>query len=990
MNKLYDLLNSIVVKLNQSIKTEKQTLSEAQKKQARDNIGAVGTEDLPEKLPNPETLTINGKVYDGSESVDITITGGGASENILLGQTPITLTDAATVRLVGEGEHTYTVKGVTVADLSTATVTKKNVEITDNGEYIELAVAGSPGNWFDAYATIGVKGLVAGTKYVLAVVKTEGVSLDNKLPSLYALVKNSKGTTIATLTGDSPGLATIEFAADTTDIEIWWYITSNYYWSNGCRSIKINDLYINEAADGTERTKVINKSGEFTDSYSLGALSKGTKITCEPSCEVYSVSGGGGSGGAALPLEGKTVVCFGDSLFGMYTGDTSAPAYVAKSTGATVYNVGFGGCRMSVHPYTGYNEFCMYALADAIASGDWSAQDSAAASGSANFPEQLAILKRIDFETVDAIVIHYGTNDFAAGAGVAIDNTSNPKDVNTLCGALRYSVEKLLSAYPKLDIYVSLPAFRFWQAEDGTITYSDEKKNVNGYTLPDFVKALAETAKEYKFPVIDCYYGLGINKNNATTFLADGVHHNAEGRKRFGEYIGSKLVSKGDTSISANAENGGGSGGSSSADWNVNDPSADGYIKNRPFYSEYAPTVLLDNADFPNGASDPFPLELVAGQMYHVVIDEYDIGTHYEYDCEAQAVDLGGSVMVGIGNLADMGFDDTGEIFFCASVAGIGQFMNINNLNACTVTLTTVGEVVHKIPEKYLDDNTPFGIVVSEYDDGSVEFVALASVADVEEALAAGREVYVELSKVDFADSIITMRLVTETVAEYGKQLGFAAVAPGINYIVILTPTEDGSYSVMFMDSGDSSVTLGIAPAAVGQIPRIKAVNGDGEPTAWEAVDMPSGGSTMRKIADITLSEIATGIVVSTDIDGKAINLKAAKIIFAPAFCDSSGVSVEGRARLSVSGTIYSGYMLSGDNYVVAANSTPYFIYEVSVESDNYITSTLHGTNDNSHRTYCYQKTKAQTITDIQVVSNNTSTVKLNAGTVLEIWGEDA
>ena len=41
---------------------------------------------------------------------------------------------------------------------------------------------------------------------------------------------------------------------------------------------------------------------------------------------------------------------------------------------------------------------------------------------------------------------------------------------------------------------------------------------------------------------------------------------------------------------------------------------------------------------------------------------------------------------------------------------------------------------------------------------------------------------------------------------------------------------------------GGTSVALGITSATVGQLARIKAVDSDGVPTEWEAVDMPSGG----------------------------------------------------------------------------------------------------------------------------------------------------
>lgn len=243
-------------------------------------------------------------------------------------------------------------------------------------------------------------------------------------------------------------------------------------------------------------------------------------------------------------LYGKKVVCFGDSLFGMYRGEDSAPAFVAAETGATVYNVGFGGCRMSTHYSNGYAAFSMWALAKAIAENNWTDQDAQASIGSAYFPEQLALLKSIDFSKVDIVVIHYGTNDFAAAsASFKVDNASDLDDYNTLCGALRYSLDKLLGKYPKLRIYISLPVYRFW-TDGGVTTYAETYTNNIGKTLPEFVEALRGVAAEYNLPVIDGYYGLGINKANASTFLSDGTHHNATGRERFGRYIGANLIAQ--------------------------------------------------------------------------------------------------------------------------------------------------------------------------------------------------------------------------------------------------------------------------------------------------------------------------------------------------------------------------------------------------------------------------------------------------------------
>ena len=235
-------------------------------------------------------------------------------------------------------------------------------------------------------------------------------------------------------------------------------------------------------------------------------------------------------------LSGRKVVVFGDSIIGMTRDKTSVPAYAAAYTGAEVYNVGFGGCRMAVHSTSGYAAFSMWALADAVASGNYTLQDAQASNGSDYFPEQLALLKTINFSGVDMIVIHYGTNDFAAN--VTIDNTSDDDDTATLCGALRYSLRKIMTAFPKIRVFVSVPIYRKWSST-GAETYT----NGSGKKLRDFCEALIGVAGEFNCPVIDGYKALGINTINNAAFSSDGTHLNDHGRKAFGELIGGSLIS---------------------------------------------------------------------------------------------------------------------------------------------------------------------------------------------------------------------------------------------------------------------------------------------------------------------------------------------------------------------------------------------------------------------------------------------------------------
>ena len=235
-------------------------------------------------------------------------------------------------------------------------------------------------------------------------------------------------------------------------------------------------------------------------------------------------------------LSGKTVVCFGDSIFGMTRDTTSVPAWAAAFTGAKVYNVGFGGCRMAVHPTSGYAAFSMWALADAVATGTYTTQDAQASSGADYFAQQLAVLKGIDFGSVDTVVIHYGTNDFTGN--VAIDNATDDDDTSTLCGALRYALRKIQTAYPKIRVFISSPIYRKWDST-GAETYT----NANGKKLREFCTALAGVADEFNCPCIDGYKALGINTANVSAFLADGTHLNEHGRQAFGEYIGGCLIS---------------------------------------------------------------------------------------------------------------------------------------------------------------------------------------------------------------------------------------------------------------------------------------------------------------------------------------------------------------------------------------------------------------------------------------------------------------
>ena len=236
---------------------------------------------------------------------------------------------------------------------------------------------------------------------------------------------------------------------------------------------------------------------------------------------------------------------FGDSIFGQAQPPNDVSTFLAKKTGATVYNCGFGGCRMSQHGTAEYNAFSMFNVANAVSSGDFTLQENAVASTEVTLSDAIkanfARLKTVDFSKVDIVTIAYSTNDW--NGSVALDNEENLYDTATIGGALRTSIETLLTAYPNARIFVLSTTWRFWHDDNNVYTEdSDTRTNSIGLKLADYNTKLKEVAEEYNLPFVDDY-NIGINKFNRTQYFSatDGTHHQIEGRKLIASRLAKEL-----------------------------------------------------------------------------------------------------------------------------------------------------------------------------------------------------------------------------------------------------------------------------------------------------------------------------------------------------------------------------------------------------------------------------------------------------------------
>ena len=188
----------------------------------------------------------------------------------------------------------------------------------------------------------------------------------------------------------------------------------------------------------------------------------------------------------------------------------------------------------------------------------------------------------------------------------------------------------------------------------------------------------------------------------------------------------------------------------------------------------------------------------VVGEEYTVNVN----GTKFTSKC----VDMYGMFLLGM----EQDTNDNGEVIFVpvapfsimsGTYPGMGDVTAVTPIEdetLTTVTISILGTVTHQIPRKYINKHLPLTIVV-DYNADDASYSTTARVQTVQAAFAEGREI-----KGVFARSIDDIACPLSLVAysqdgkekEYGKQLVFRDLYIALGIILVLTPQENGTYSV--------------------------------------------------------------------------------------------------------------------------------------------------------------------------------------------------
>lgn len=234
--------------------------------------------------------------------------------------------------------------------------------------------------------------------------------------------------------------------------------------------------------------------------------------------------------------ESLNILTLGDSIIGMpnqYITDA-----IGNYTSGNVYNCNFGGTTAVDRTGSHFQAFSFVNLVDAKTSNTYILQDTALSYDDIPdyFSESLTRFKNVDMSSIDICLVMYGTNDF--NSNYPIGNVSDNNKTSIL-GSLRYGIEKLAEEYPNIRFIILNPIFRVFNndATKNSKTYS----NTNNEKLIDVDTAEINLANDMLISNIDMIK-IGINENNYSYWLVDGVHFKDTVKSKIGSIIANNIL----------------------------------------------------------------------------------------------------------------------------------------------------------------------------------------------------------------------------------------------------------------------------------------------------------------------------------------------------------------------------------------------------------------------------------------------------------------
>lgn len=256
-------------------------------------------------------------------------------------------------------------------------------------------------------------------------------------------------------------------------------------------------------------------------------------------------------------IEGNTydgnldILILGNDTVAYDKGGINIAELIAEKTGATVYNGAFPGSYLACQTdsYDGMlnnpiDSFSFFWISDSIQINNWDKQQNAleklpAEYNKAEYQETLDLLKSIDFNEIDLLLIYYDGHDYLAQN--PINNPTNIFDVSAMEGSFTGSYERYPINYPHMQHMLIAPTFCYVFNDDGTKEGCDVA-NLGHGNLPTCLTTLQIQAQNYSVSYVDNFYGININSETADQYLLeDGITPNEEARIMIADRISEQI-----------------------------------------------------------------------------------------------------------------------------------------------------------------------------------------------------------------------------------------------------------------------------------------------------------------------------------------------------------------------------------------------------------------------------------------------------------------
>lgn len=251
-----------------------------------------------------------------------------------------------------------------------------------------------------------------------------------------------------------------------------------------------------------------------------------------------------------------TILCLGNNAFTDDRSETGLAALISEKTDSVVYDCAFpdssAACKYPMYnPEYTRDHFNFYYVTECFRNNEFTAISSIAGDEpNPIYSETVEVMKTVDMDKVDIIIIMYDSTDY--NLGTPSDNPDNPYDVTAFTGGLRTTIENIKNTWPYIRIFVMSPTYARYMDEDGNLHNGTTTDLGNG-TLNHYLVKEADAIMDCGVSFIDNYFGT-INEDNYEEYMTDYMHYNNAGREKLADRIADIINNRMGTVNSTSAE----------------------------------------------------------------------------------------------------------------------------------------------------------------------------------------------------------------------------------------------------------------------------------------------------------------------------------------------------------------------------------------------------------------------------------------------------